>query len=249
MRCNNLVSGPAHALYRVFVIGTASPTAGARSFQQQTHQTFPLRCLGQDPAHLRIVRLGIRSHSTSVRPEFDVVKDDQIEGYYVQCQDEGGGLRHPVSKQSLLRSLQPKQHLVQVASAMGDRPAICKIMTDGEIYQQKKARVEAWKQQNQRGKTAKQLELNWSIDPHDLAHRLNKLQEFLEKGQKVDIVMARKKKSRWATEEEKQTLVDKVRHRLSLIAGVTDYNPPKGNLKSATTLFVERKPGATGPDP
>lgn len=184
-----------------------------------------------------------------MRPEFDVVKDDQIEGSYVQFLNEQGGLRDSVTRYSVLRSLQPGQHLVQMSSPTRDRPAICKIMTDRDIYQQRKAKIEAWKQQNQRSKTAKQLELNWAIDPHDLVHRLDRLQEFLEKGHRVDIVMARKRKSRWATEEEKQTLVDKVRDRLKLIEGATDYRPPKGNLKSATTLYVERKPGTGGPDP
>jgi translation initiation factor IF-3 len=56
----------------------------------------------------------------------------------------------------------------------------------------------------------KQIELNWAIDAHDLAHRLKQLTNFLEKGRKVEVIMKRKKAKRSPTVEEIKQVIQSV---------------------------------------
>ncbi|KAF3910793.1 hypothetical protein ABW20_dc0102451 [Dactylellina cionopaga] len=42
--------------------------------------------------------------------------------------------------------------------------------------------------------TVKEVQISWGIDPHDLSHHLKKVGKFLEKGNKVEITIAKKKR-------------------------------------------------------
>lgn len=53
----------------------------------------------------------------------------------------------------------------------------------------------------------KELELNWAIAPNDLQHRLKQLRQFLEKGRRVEIMVAKKRGGRVATQDEADALV------------------------------------------
>ena len=42
----------------------------------------------------------------------------------------------------------------------------------------------------------KTIELNWAIDGNDLGHRLQRIKDFLGKGNRVEVMMAPKRKGR-----------------------------------------------------
>jgi translation initiation factor IF-3 len=57
----------------------------------------------------------------------------------------------------------------------------------------------------------KELELNWAIAPNDLQHRLKQFREFLSKGRRVELMLAKKRHGRKATKEEGDTLMATLR--------------------------------------
>ncbi len=117
-------------------------------------------------------------------------------------------------------------------------------MTAQEVYLLKRAKVEAYKSQKRNAKlkgTAKEIELNWAIDRHDLAHQLNKMQDFLEQGFRVHVIMAGKRRGQQATLEQRQQLLDLVRERVKAVDGAKEYKPVEGKLGGMTTLYLEPK--------
>lgn len=83
---------------------------------------------------------------------------------------------------------------------------VCRII-DKQAYA--KAEDERQKEWRRKQKNLKELEINWAIDWHDLKHRLDRFLEFLEKGKRVEVTLARKRKSRPATPEEANALVER----------------------------------------
>lgn len=88
---------------------------------------------------------------------------------------------------------------------------------------------------------AKELELNWAIDGNDLAHRLNKLQEMLEKGMRVEILLAGKKRGRRATRDEAETVLRRIRERVAQVDGAKEWKAMEGRILQQATLFLEGK--------
>ncbi|ETS80307.1 hypothetical protein PFICI_07836 [Pestalotiopsis fici W106-1] len=54
----------------------------------------------------------------------------------------------------------------------------------------------------------KEIELNWAIAPNDLQHRLKQMRAFLEKGKRVEIMIAKKRGGRVATADEAAALLE-----------------------------------------
>ena len=94
----------------------------------------------------------------------------------------------------------------------------------------------------------KTLEINWAIDAHDLGHRLKKLEEFLAKGNKIEVKLAanRRRNRRQATPEEAQEVLGKIRGVLKDEEGLErngwkETQKMIGTLGSHATLFFEGK--------
>ncbi|KAK9773766.1 hypothetical protein SCAR479_09407 [Seiridium cardinale] len=81
---------------------------------------------------------------------------------------------------------------------------VCRIM---DKFAFAKAAEEKEKAARQKELNRKELELNWAIAPNDLQHRLRQFRDFLEKGKRVELMLAKKKRGRRATKEEGDTLV------------------------------------------
>ena len=164
--------------------------------------------------------------------------DEKIRAKLIQVVDEDGSLEAPKSVRYVLQTFDRlESFLVQMAPETAEKPAVCKIISKKKLREQKHAKEKAARVQK---KSTKQIELNWTIDPHDLSHRLKQLETFLSKGQKVELVMARKKGKRRATPEEARGLVATVREKaLEMDAG--EYKAMHGKAPDMVTMFVERK--------
>ncbi|KAI1849394.1 hypothetical protein JX266_004889 [Neoarthrinium moseri] len=57
----------------------------------------------------------------------------------------------------------------------------------------------------------KEMELNWAIAPNDLAYKLRQLRDFLAKGKRVELMLAKKRHGRAATRDEGDELLAKLR--------------------------------------
>jgi translation initiation factor IF-3 len=88
------------------------------------------------------------------------------------------------------------------------------------------------------GAGTKTLELNWAIDKGDLGHRLDKMKTFLEKGLKVEIVLASKRRGKQATEEEAQLLLRKIKDAVKEVDGAKEMKPMEGKLLRTATVYL-----------
>ena len=95
----------------------------------------------------------------------------------------------PHNLKDILASIDETTHYLELVS---ETPALVKIFDKAEKkirYLAQKARARASAQRNQR----KEIQLTWSTQPGDIAHKLAKVREELEKGCRVDLVFAPKK--------------------------------------------------------
>jgi translation initiation factor IF-3 len=130
-----------------------------------------------------------------------------------------------------------KESLVVVVPGGPGVPPICKIMNKEAMRAAEKAKAKAG-----RGVvTTKTIELNWAIDGNDLTHRIAKLKGFLEKGYRVEVVLAPKKKGRKATEEDAERVMGRIKGAVGEVRGAKEFKPMEGKLLGLTTLCFEGK--------
>jgi len=110
-----------------------------------------------------------------------------------------------------------EEHLVQVSPPDEHRStAVVRIFKRADLVRRKLERKKAVQKQQKsiKDRAPKQMELNWAIGPHDLDIKLGQLENFLEKGKTVEIILAAKRKQRKATPEEGEEVLKKIRERL-----------------------------------
>ncbi|KAL4888734.1 translation initiation factor IF-3, C-terminal domain-containing protein [Aspergillus ambiguus] len=166
------------------------------------------------------------------------VKDEEIRSEYVRIVNEGGGLDAPVRLRDALSAFDRSENfLLQVSPGSRDQPPVCKIVSRVAIKEQERAKAKA----THAAKTAvKQIELNWAIDAHDLAHRLKQLTTFLEKGRKVEVVLTRKKGKRAPTVEEVKHVMDSVM-QTTREADAVQVRPMEGEPGKHVILVVKKR--------
>jgi translation initiation factor IF-3 len=166
------------------------------------------------------------------------IRDEDIRSEYIQIVNENGDLEPAMRLRDALRSFDRSENfLIQVSPAQPDRPPICKIVNKMAMREHERAKAKA----AHATKTAvKQIELNWAIDSHDLAHRLKQLTSFLEKGRRVEITLTRKKGKRAPTVEEIKNVMDSVL-QTTKEADATQIKPMEGEPGKHVTLFVKKK--------
>lgn len=115
---------------------------------------------------------------------------------------------------------------------------VCKIIN--KAAEQKAVKAMKKKPANP-SQTVKTLELNWAIDPHDLGHRLKRMQEFLEKGYRVDVVLIGKRKKRKATPEEAAETLRRIREGAEEVEGAKEWKAMEGKVGGLVTVYLEGK--------
>lgn len=167
-----------------------------------------------------------------------MIVDENIKARLIQVVDEEGSLQTTTTVDYILRTFDRIDYfLVQVAPPTEERPAVCKIISKKHLREQKYQKAKAARTQKQ---TTKQIELNWTIDPHDLSYRMKQLESFLSKGRKVEVIMARKKGKRRATVEEAEKLISMVKEKVQEI-GAVESKAMLGKAPSMVTMFLEQK--------
>jgi translation initiation factor IF-3 len=122
---------------------------------------------------------------------------------------------------------------------------VCKIINVREAYQHaQKQRMQSKEKRNASKVSAsiKTLELNWAIDPNDLSHRLERVQEFLEEGRKVEVVLAAKKKGRKASTEECKGVLERIRGVVGNVDGAKEVRDMEGRVGGFAALRFQGKP-------
>lgn len=233
MRSPRCFFNTAVALHRVFVLPTEQ--YGLRSASRTLPKNKPT------PARISLQLQQTRCYSAPRAEQRRLPRDDQIQSWSVILVDEDGKLGEPRSKAAILADLDSAvDSLVVVAMGEPGEPPLCKIQNRLAMREAEKARTKAARAPSV---TTKTIELNWAIDKGDLAHRLVKLQRFLEKSHKVEVVLAAKRKGKQATPEEAEELMRSIRARVGEVVGAREWKPIEGKLLGQSTMYFEKKGG------
>jgi len=117
---------------------------------------------------------------------------------------------------------------------------ICKIIDKKALYAQKKAKAENAKKSKQNAATkSKTIELNWAIEQGDLGHRLKKLQDFLGKGVKVEVMIAPKRRGKIATQEDAAEVVKQLKAAALEVPGAREVKGTSGIIGKEYTVAFE----------
>ena len=85
----------------------------------------------------------------------------------------------------------------------------------------------------------KQIELNWAISGNDLDIKMKQMREFVEKGKKVELLLASKKRQRRASPEEANGTVETIRKAVADIPGCKEMKPLEGKIGGQAIMFVQ----------
>lgn len=257
MRHSRLLQTPGEALLRVYA-PSCHRLILRRTFVRRTsappsrnNQPFP-----PSPSPYRHnPRSALRDPEPQVQPPVLSEEDKKlapfklnarIEALNVQLKQEDGKLSKPVPTEDVMSGLVDDQVLMEL-SPEGQFPgaAVCQITTKQELLAQVAQRNRAVQelQKQMRQSKPKQIELNWAISEHDLELKLKQMAEFLDKGKKVEVLLAARKRQRRATAEEGQTVLDKVRSKIEEVGG-KEFKDMEGRLLGQVILSVQKNKGS-----
>lgn len=258
---------PIKALYTIFVQPNLSrnPQRLARNLTAPQHQhlTNQTRSFTCTPRPFAVASSsgggggggGGNSNKKSRAPEVRTQKwNEEITARIIQLVDPTTRqLGEPVTRYDVLRDLDQKTHrLVQLTpDEEGNRHfvPVCKIVSKKEAYESERRKKDAQKEVKQaaaKERSVKTLELNWAIGGNDLAHRLEKVREFLEEGRRVEVVLASKKRGRKASLAECEGLLERIRGVADGVGGAKVLKGFEGKLGGFATLVYQGKAAAGG---
>ncbi|KAI0910647.1 hypothetical protein F4823DRAFT_561655 [Ustulina deusta] len=253
---------PARALHRVLLLALANSTTGSLSPTTTALPSSWARARPSPPptaTHARTPCPPRRPFSTTsaaaaAQPKRSLPRDRDIPYRWVRIASGSGVLSGPQRTETVLAGL-PSGHSLEMVAPPPAPPApsssssiptialppaaICRIVdVDAEVAAAAAAAAREAKEASQVAPT-KTLEINWSIAAHDLAHRMRRLEEFLGKGLRVDVMLARKRGCRRATDDEGQTLVEKIREAALNVPGTAEYKRMAGVVCGVLRLYFE----------
>lgn len=253
LRSSRCAFSTAAALHRVFI----APIERSQ-FALQRHQASALPQTSTSKLH---AHTQYRSYAASPATKRRLPRNKEITSTFVRLVTEDGKLSAPQTTWGVLNQLDPTTHsLITVSQPANPRsPAaqddsewgaaevsasseqewpICKIMGNKELWEHERTKTKKTKAPAQKVKT---IELNWAIDGNDLNHRLDRIREFLEKGYRVEVMMAGKRKGRKATQEEAEALVRSVKSVVDEVPGAKEMKDMDGKVLGQATLYFEGK--------
>jgi hypothetical protein len=154
-------------------------------------------------------------------------------------------LSNPKPLHRLLATLNLNTHAVHHLGA-GPSPdtSVVEVVSLASLLQAAQAREDSLREtakERARANKTKQLELNWAISGNDLEMKLRQMEKFLDKGAKVEVLLANKKRQRKADEDEAHATLEAVRHRVKLL-GASEAKALEGRVGAQATLVVAPRP-------
>lgn len=161
-------------------------------------------------------------------------RNDEINFRVVQIVDpETERLKEPTELKYILASIDLKTHFVELVS---EKPnPVVKIKNKKEVYNRQKERRIMMKEIPTMQQ--KEVQMTWGVGSGDLAHKLNKVRQELEKGNKVDLVFAPKKNQALPSPLE---IEERLRETVSLLADVGKEWRPRNIKRNVAILSFQR---------
>ena len=246
----------AYALRRVFVIAVESGSTGSIRLASSRVRCRPRLTPRLDD---RIIQGGRRAswlgrpYSTAPQTK---TRDAHLSTKIIRLVGADGKLEPARSYVETMVNVDPDtQVLVQVGPGPSPGEAVCKVRALGDVQKAEAIQMERATRAKQRrgGKSTtttgpgrtKVIEMSWSIDEHDLAHRLDQLQGFLDDRLRVEVVLSRKRRGPRrglgpvTSDDHRRRLLRSITDRLKTINGVTEYQSREGDLSGRMKLFLQ----------
>lgn len=162
------------------------------------------------------------SRRTGVASKFTRRHDEEIDDRFVQLVSESSGLLlAPEEPRAILARMDRKaDFLVEMAPAAESKLPICRIIPRRQVLEYESMKR---KKPRTKEKLMKQLELNWAIGQNDLQHKLDRMKQFLDEGRRVELTIAKKRRGRDATPDERRTLLAAIRAFVQNSGGVREW--------------------------
>ncbi|EMR88180.1 putative translation initiation factor protein [Botrytis cinerea BcDW1] len=233
------VFNAASALRRVFLSGLPTETTPSASTSLlRSTPIFPSSSSSSSLLQTRIQTRSIFKSTSTAVAEQRLPRDNEITAPYLRLKNAEGKLDPPARTAQILRSMDLKTHMLEVIAFSDEGLApIARIVNKRELFQKKK---EAKKSKNP-GTVTKTIEMNWAIEKNDLGHRLEKMRGFLERGNKVEVILAGKKKGRKASVEEAEAVIVRIREFVAGVEGAKERVKMDGKVLGMAVLSFEGK--------
>ncbi|KAF2452012.1 hypothetical protein P171DRAFT_426416 [Karstenula rhodostoma CBS 690.94] len=210
------LSCTSRALYRVFVAPNLAPRL-----------QIPLRCaptFSRNTALLPVTsvrtKVGGPRKAPAIRQALSDIYtfDNAIDADVINLIDQNGTFIPNVFFNDAMRKFnRVTHHLLLISEGQVDEFGepdpehlpTCKIITKIDLRNQYNRKIEVARKL-EKGPSTKNLELNWAIAGGDLKHRLEKLNDFLKDGKKVEVLFKPKKRGKKATEAEAKSVLKAV---------------------------------------
>lgn len=155
-------------------------------------------------------------HQTRLSSKYrKVVKNDRIPHDIIQIVDSGGRLGPPTK---LLEALEQIDRKAEDLYLVSTTPVpVVKIMKKQDVYEKKKE-LKAQARNVLKRNIQKEVQLTWSAASADLAHKMKKIREELERGYKVDLVFTTKKGQKAPTQQEMHERLDEIKNEMGDLA-------------------------------
>ena len=169
--------------------------------------------------------------------------NEKIQALNVVVKAPDGKLSEPQWLDQLLDSIdRSNQYVLQMNKPEDGQMPIVRVVNRMELIQRINRQEDQSRNHKrlEKGKKPKQLELNWAISPNDLQLKMKQMREFLQKGKKVEILLANRRHQRKASPEEAQALLKSVRETVEE-AGAAETVPMEGAVLRQATLTVKMR--------
>ncbi|KAH7033087.1 uncharacterized protein B0I36DRAFT_320750 [Microdochium trichocladiopsis] len=156
--------------------------------------------------------------------------------------EEGDVLGPPERTDDVLRKLDmSRMSLVMLAPPPPPRPgeqsaAICKLV---DLEEEARRAAAEQKEARKEKANSKELEFNWAIAKGDMEMKLNRLAEFLRKGMRVDVTLAKKRGSRAASVQEAEQLMANIKEAVAQVPHAKEVKKPDGQPGRVVRMSFE----------
>ncbi|PUU81450.1 hypothetical protein B9Z19DRAFT_1122075 [Tuber borchii] len=125
-----------------------------------------------------------------------------------------------------------------------NEPPTCLLTSMAHFLERERREAEAaalalLKRQKKPAITTRVLEFTWAISEHDLAHKMKKMGEFMQKGYRVEVIVGTRKGMPKVKAEQAKELIAKIRET-GIMFG-KEWKKEDGALGAQFTLFFEGK--------
>lgn len=170
--------------------------------------------------------------------------DEAIEATHVRVKDKATGkLGERQNLRWLLNGLDRDKEAVHLLSKIkeGEIP-IVEVVQKQDLRDKVKLREQQTidAQKAQRESKPKQIELNWAISENDLQIKLKQLEQFVQKGKRVEVLLANKKRARRATLKEGERVVSSIRNKLVDI-DAKEIRPMEGKVLAQAIMLIKKR--------